>query len=635
MQIRHFQRGGAAIVAAGLMLLSMLGVSPQAHAQDAFSDTIGTYIDGTIEAQMALGDIPAVTVSVVKDGQVIFAKGYGYADLAQGTPVDPDTSLFRIGSTSKLFTWLAVMQLYEQGKVDLDADVNSYLEFTIPATYEKAITLRHILSHTAGFEEGGLGYLIKHYPNMGPELAEAMAKYVPQRVNPPGEVSSYSNYATALAGLIVQNVSGVPFNDYIEQNIFAPLGMSHTTFAEPLPEHLSEHMVTGYSRKLGVFSELPFEVINSFGPAGAVSSSATDMAKFMLANLNNGELDGQRILSAETTELMHSLLFSGDARIRGMAYGYYEKDYNGHRVVGHGGDTQQFHTDMAVDKGQNIGIFVSYMTTVSNAARNQFVKQIYNHFFPRELETLTPPSDFAERAGKYAGNYIFWRRNVSTIEKAFGLMSSGISVSPSADNTLIVAGPFGARQFVEVDDNLFRQVDGPDRIAFASRSGDAIDTFYYESLPFMGIQRTPWFESSFYKLLLPGLSLLLFLQIIISWFYRRRDYKAASSIDKAMAYSSLGMGISHLLFLILLVTVFVSYQDTIYRQIPSALGWVLVVPFISILFTAFVVWAFVKRLQAGQAGWASNIYYGFVVAAGLFMLVFYNYWNLIGWKYHS
>src|SRR5690554_4702283 len=178
MQVQHNSSGGAFITALCSLLLSTLLFSTQAISQDKF-ENIGTYIDGTIEAQMILEDTPAVTVSVIKDGELIFAKGYGYADIAAQKPVDAATSLFRIGSTSKLFTWTAVMQMYEQGKLDLDADVNQYLDFKIPDTYAEPITLRHILGHTAGFEDGALGYLIKYYPDKGPELAEAMEQFIP------------------------------------------------------------------------------------------------------------------------------------------------------------------------------------------------------------------------------------------------------------------------------------------------------------------------------------------------------------------------------------------------------------------------------------------------------------------------
>lgn len=656
MQVGHSTRGNTLRTALCSLALLLAGTGMPLHAQDETQDPapvvtteadvvepapvadplpgLGAYIEGTIEAQMALEDIQAVTVSVVKDGEVVYANGFGMQDIEEGIAVNPETSLFRIGSTSKLFTWLSVMQQVERGNLDLDTDVNEYLDFEIPATYEEPITLRHILSHTAGFEDGGLGYLIQYYPNKGPELAEAMAKYIPARVNPPGEVSSYSNYATALAGLIVQNVTGVPFNQYVRENLFDPLGMQYASFAEPLPEHLEPYMTRGYKREQGVWDEQPFEMINSFGPAGAVSASALAMAKFMQANLNNGELNGNRILSPDMMEQAHSQLFTADPRVNGMAHGFYEKTYNGFRIVGHGGDTMQFHTDLAIDKENNLGIFVSYMTTVSNKARNHFVGQIYDHFFPQKVEPIEPPADFAERASKYAGTWTFWRRNVSTIEKMFGLMSGGVDVVPTENNTLLVTGPYAARQFVEVGENLFRQVDGTDRIVFSSRSGEGLDTFYFESLPFMAMQRMPTFETSVFKYLLPGVALLLFLHTIVSWFYKRKDYKVRPAASKALTYSSLLMSIVHLAFVVLLAIVIVGFGESLYSGIPFLLKAALVLPLVAIVLTLWALFRFVKRFGDETFTLGRRIYYGLIVLAGVYMCYFYYYWNMLGWDYY-
>lgn len=657
MQLGHMKRGNAFRSALCSLSLLIAGASAPLYAQETEQEPaplttteaevvevatqhdplpgLGAYIEGTIEAQMALEDIQAVTVSIVKDGEVVYANGFGMQDIEEGIEVNPETSLFRIGSTSKLFTWLAVMQQVERGNLDLDTDVNTYLDFEIPATYEEPITLRHVLSHTAGFEDGGLGYLIHYYPKKGPELAEAMAKYIPERVNPPGEVSSYSNYATALAGLIVQNVTGVPFNQYVKENLFDPLGMQYASFAEPLPDDLEPFMTRGYERELGVWEEQPFEMINAFGPAYAVSASALAMAKFMQANLNNGELNGNRILSEEMMEQTHSDLFTADPRVNGMAHGFYEKTYNGFRVIGHGGDTMQFHTDMAIDKENNLGIFVSYMNTVSNKSRSNFVGQIYDHFFPQDVEPIEPPSDFAERADQYAGSWTFWRRNVSTIEKMFGLMSGGIDVVPTENNTLLVTGPFAVRQFVEVGDNLFRQVDGDERIVFTSRSGDGLDTFYFESLPFMGMQRMPTFETSLFKYLLPGLALLLFLHSIVSWFYKRKDYKQRPAASKSLTYSTLLMSIVHLVFVVLLAIVIVAFGDSLFSGIPFLLKTALILPLLAIVLTLWALFRYVKRFGDETFTIGRRIYYGLLVLAGVFMCYFYYYWNMLGWNYYS
>ena len=615
-----------------IVLFSIGSVGAAESTIETFDD-IEAYVDGTIESQMVLKDMPAVTISVVKDGSLIFSKGYGMADTDKQIPVSAESSLFRIGSTSKLFTWTSIMQLYEQGKVDLDADVNTYIDFEIPATYEQPITLRHILTHTAGFEEGALGYLIRYYPKMGPKLEEAMKLYIPARLNPPGKVSSYSNYGTALAGLIVQNVTGQPFNQYVEEHIFQPLGMTKTTFEEPLPAKLKPLMVRGYARENGVFSEEPFEVLNSIGPAGAVSSNANDMSKFMLAHLNNGELNGKRILKADTVRLMHSKLWAGDERLSGMAHGFYERHFNGHRLIGHGGDTLQFHTDMVLDKAEDLGIFVSYMTTTDNDARNAFVKQFYDHYFPKEREHIVPPSDFASRADKYAGSFISWRRNESTIEKAASILSGPVEVAPSGNNTLVVSGAVPARQYVEVENNLFRQVDGDERLAFVENTDGDIEGLYFDSAPFVGFQAVPAFQSSFFKVQLPIICLLVMLFVFITWGYKRRAYRAATGASRGLIYSALATGAVNFLLIIFFVLIIAVYEENLYGSVPFAFKANLILPIVAVLLALLTAYFFVKRQLSEGPSLASTIWYSIVVFAGLYMAYFYYYWNFLGWNY--
>ncbi len=197
------------------------GTQPEAELSSA---DLEAFLDGIMPVQLRRGDIAGAVVSVVKDGKVLFAKGYGYADIEAKKPVSPGDTLFRPGSISKLFTWTAVMQLVEQGKLDLDRDVNAYLDFKIPSTYPQPITLRHIMTHTSGFAETVENLFVKDAAAMKP-LQTYLEEHVPNRIFPPGSTPAYSNYATALAGHIVQRVSGQPFDEYIAANILQPLGM--------------------------------------------------------------------------------------------------------------------------------------------------------------------------------------------------------------------------------------------------------------------------------------------------------------------------------------------------------------------------------------------------------------------------
>ncbi|MGH9816578.1 MAG: serine hydrolase domain-containing protein, partial [Candidatus Acidiferrales bacterium] len=353
------------------------------------------FLDGIMSAHMQAQEIPTAVVAVVKDGKLFFSKGYGYADREKRTPVDPERTLFRPGSVSKLFTWTAAMQLHERGQLDLDADVNTYLkDFRIPATFPEPITMKHLLTHTPGFEDGALGYLFVRNAEKIVPLSQSLAAHIPQRVRPPGTYSSYSNYGTALAGLIVANISGMSFEDYIDKNILAPLGMTHSTFREPLPEALAADMATGYKHQSGIYKKQDFEFIANFGPAGGLSASANDMARFMLAHLQLGRLGDARILEEATARQMHSQLYTLDPRLSGMAYGFYETRVNGVRMIGHGGDTLWFHTNLALLPEHNLGIYVSYVTHGSRA-RSELLKAFMDRYFPQQAAALpAPPDDF-------------------------------------------------------------------------------------------------------------------------------------------------------------------------------------------------------------------------------------------------
>ncbi|WP_262695691.1 serine hydrolase domain-containing protein [Kordiimonas aquimaris] len=588
-----------------------------------------TFMDAAVDTQMKALDIPAVSVSIVKDGNILLSKGYGIADQSQNSPVTGDT-MFRPGSISKLFTWTAVMQLVESGKLDLNTNVNSYLtSFQIPDTYDEPITLTHILTHTAGFEEGALGYLIADSPDAIIPLNEALAKYIPRRINKPGAYSSYSNYATALAGLIISNVSGLSFNEYIQQNIFDPLGMTHSSFFEPLPDHLQDVMAEGYTRETGVFKEKPFEIIANFGPAGSLSSSASDMAKFMLAFLDEGQLNGTQILQPETVKLMHSRLFAPDERLASMAHGFYENSINGHRLVGHGGDTTLFHSNLMLDVEERLGIYVSYMGARGGKARGEIMQIFYDRYYPDPLEKLTPPTDFTERASKYAGNYKFWRHNQSTIEKA-GALAGALTVTPTSDNTLLISGLGQARQFTEIGENLFRQVDGRMKLAFGENESGAIQDIYFDGIPFLAASRAPTAENGLFAKILPLISFLMFITVWTGWAYRRKEYKTMQNGERTAVQLSMAVSGLNLLFVISLAIILTIYQNTIVFNIPTALKVALWLPDIASITALGVLWFAVQSWRDGYWRLGRRIHYTLVALSGLFMLWFYYYWNFFG-----
>ena len=630
-------------VGAGILLLLLGATAGAAPASLDDPAVLEAFIDGLVEPLMKTNNSPSGTVAIARQGEVIFAKGYGFQDVEAQIPVDPAQTLFRPGSTSKLFTWVSVMQLVEQGKLNLDADVNTYLEsFQIHDTFDEPITLRHIMTHTAGFEDGALGYLIVDDPDRIMPLAEAMERYQPARVNPPGKQTAYSNYATALSGVIVENVSGVPFADYVRQNIFEPLGMQHSTFVEPLPEALAGHMAKSYAVEAGRFVEKPFEIISNFGPAGAQSATATDMVRFGQAILNGGELDGQRILETDTLEQMLTRAFSHDERLMGMALGFYEQDVNGVRIVGHGGDTRWFHSFLGIDQEHQLTFFVSFGGPGGSPVRSAFTPAFYNEFFPRDSAPPAPPQDFAKRAGRYAGAYGFWRSNSSKIEKVLGLTSI-VQVAPTADDTLVVSLFGTAKQYAEVEENLFRELSpnitlisgiSPGEVAFQENDDGEITGFVMDGLPFMSLRKLSLFATPAFNFSLLGFSMLVFVAVVAGRWYQRAAIRTRAPADRAAINTAFLAAAANLLVLVTGAIVLAIVQDVLFNGIPALFKIWLIVPIIATVAGLYMLVRTVLVWRQGvlSGAWA-RLRFTVVTACALFMCWFYYYWNILGFQY--
>lgn len=601
------------------------------------------FIDGVVGPLMKNNSCPSGVVAIAYRDRLIFAKGYGFQDIGKQEPVDPSRTLFRPGSVSKLATWVSVMQLVEQGKLDLDVDVNTYLgDFQIRDTFDQPITLRHIMTHTSGFEDGGFGYLIFDDPARIMPLEEAMRRYEPARVNPPGVQTAYSNYATALAGLIVEKVSGLSFNDYVRQNIFEPLGMQSSTFEEPLPAALADRMAGSYALEAGAFVAKPFEIIANFGPAGGQSAPATDMIRFARAILNGGELDGQRILAVATVEQMLTRNFSHDERLMGMLLGFYEDDYEGTRVVGHGGDTQYFHSFLGIDREHELTFFVSFGSDGGSVVRSSVLPAFYRNFFPRHESPPVPPAGFAERAGRYAGDYGFWRGNFSGIEKALGL-TSVVKVAPGANDTLVVSFSGHAKQYAEIGDRLFRET-GPDvslrpgispRLLAFQESGDGeITGFVMEGLPFMSLRKLPLAATQTFNFALLGLSLVVLLGVVLRRFYQRAAIRTLPAADRSAHNALLYAAAANWLVVISGAIVVSIVADEIFTGIPLLFKLWLVLPIVATLAGVYAAWGCFRvwtgRLLGGA--WA-RLRYSVAVACALLMCWFYAYWNILGFQY--
>lgn len=356
---------------------------------------LSDFIDGVLAQQIATREVAGAVVTVVHDGKVLLTRGYGFADIEKGRKVEPEQTLFRPGSVSKLFTWVALMQQVEAGRVDLDADVNTYLDFTIPAHASGPVRVRHLLSHTPGLSD--VGGLSVDAPGKITPYAEWLKRAAAAPLWAPGTETAYSNYGAVLAGYIVERVSGQPFADYVEKNLFAPLGMRATTFREPLPGPMSRHIATGYRTTEGTLRPYPFQYYNVVMPAGSVTGSAPDMARFMLAVLNGGKLGSARILKPESVRLLQSNSFANTRHLPGMAHGLMVVRDTSPRLLGHGGAVEGFKSSMILAPQARLGFYISVTGGTDSAkARTELSQALIGRLFPqtpaaRWTATQTPP----------------------------------------------------------------------------------------------------------------------------------------------------------------------------------------------------------------------------------------------------
>jgi CubicO group peptidase (beta-lactamase class C family) len=612
-------------------LLAWLAIGSTALAAPSTNPVaLESFVDGLMAAQMDHYRVPGAVVSIVKDGEVLFAKGYGYADVTRRTRIDPATSLFRIASTTKLFTWTAVMQLVEQGKLDLDTDVNVYLKSVkVPATFPQPITLRHLMTHTAGFDRTGVGFEISTDLQHEKSIARTLAAHMPARIRPPGLLSSYSNYGAALAGLIVQDVSGVPYDDYVQKHIFDPLGMKFSTVREPLPQALTPYRVIGYGREGGVFAAPVIKTYEGgFRPAGSGSVSALDMARFMIAELP--EPGARAILTPATVARMQAPAFTLDRRLPSMALGYYQETIAGEQVVGHGGSDPLFNTELYLVPARRLGVFVSYSGGQGDVAAAAFAKALLTRLYPKPV--VEPRPMRIGSLGKYAGSYTFSLASQTKVDRFYSLMSQ-LTVSADGDRLRMGSGDEEV-QFAPVGPNLFQAVGQDQQIAFRLDARGAATHLFMGSYPFIPLVRTPLLDRSGLWYPVVGGVILLFLSTLLGAAYRWRTIAALAVPERRTVWLSTVVAAWGLLSLGT-VTVLLLTTDLVTRLSTIPISWRigLLLPAVFIALTLALVGAVGLAWRRGLGRRSLRAYHTSVALAAVLLCLFFLHWNLVGWNF--
>lgn len=493
---------------------------------------VNAWLDGYLPYALKSGDIAGAVVVVVKDGAVLTERGYGFSDVEKRVPVDPAHTLFRPGSVSKLVTWTAVMQMVEQGKIDLDADINQYLDFKVPGLDGKPITMRNLMQHTAGFEEQAKG-IIAEEPATLPPYDVLLKVWVPERIFAPGTTPAYSNYGASLAAYIVQRVSGEAFDDYLDKHIFAPLDMKESTFRQPLPAALKPLMSKGYP--LASVDARPYEIIGP-APAGSLAASGEDMAHFMIAHLQNGEYHGNRILKAETAEQMHNSPLTMLPPLSRMELGFFETNLNDREVIGHLGDTDYFHTSLHLFLKENVGLYMSFNSPGKDGAvgglRGAMFQDFADRYFPAPMPRAgVDEKTAAAHAALMSGTWAVSRTSRSNFLAGVGFVSqTKVGVGAKGELVLPFPGLNGKpRHWIETAPFVWYDIDGHDRAAARVVDGKPVRFSFDMLSPFMVFERVPWYADS--ALLMPlftGAAIALLFTALVWPFAAivRRRYRA-------------------------------------------------------------------------------------------------------------
>ena len=598
-----------------------------------------TWLDEFMTKQMEELHIPGATFSLVQNGELFLAKGYGYANLEQQIPVIADKTLFRVGSISKLFTATAIMQLVEKELLNLDDDVNKYLpDFQLEDNYPEPITIANLLTHTAGLDERLIG-LFGLDPNKIEPLGELLAKKIPARVLPPGKAMSYSNCGYALLGYIVESVTGIPFSQYVDVNILQPLSMHHSSFTQP-PD-LAADVSVGYQyrQKKEIYQALPFQYV-SISPAGSLSATATDMAKFAIAHLQYGKYKSSRILQEDTAKQMQQQQFTHDARLPGIGWGFMQSSYSKQQAIGHAGSLPGFVSLLYLLPSHNLGFFVS------DNSRGSIFKALLEQFCARYLpieQNTNSYRSFPENQKslkRYQGSYRHNRYARRTLDKIFLLGTLSFNLKVTADGTLCVPETLktpNPEYLQEVEPSLLQlRVKGkePPGSYFVTQSNSRFvaqekDSKITALLTNNGVwSKIFWYETKTFHWALICWFVLIFLSGLVMGILALTRFPGTSEHQLAQLLAVLvcNLNLSFVIGMLFII------GELVYET-PKKLALLLCIPiFTSVLAIGLPVFAILAWMNP-EWSFIEQLDYLLVSLTALGFIPFLNYWNLLGFRY--
>jgi CubicO group peptidase (beta-lactamase class C family) len=591
------------------------------------------FIDPLIAQQMDEYSLPGVAVAIVYQGELVLIRGYGVLEDGSDKPVEPEETIFDLGSVAKLFTSTAVMQQVESGNLNLDTDVREYLNDSIveiPDEYNEPITLRHLLTHTAGFDDRLYLGMIAPGPEEIQPLDENLNEHMPPRIRPPREANQYSNAGMTIAGHIVEEVSGETFAEYIENHIFEPLSMERSTY--DYPESLQPDMATGHEPIPGPSQPVEIWHLND-RPAGGLRSTARDIAQFIIAHLD----DGGEILDAETAAEMHTTQFRAHEDISGSALGWIEHQVGDRRGIHHGGQWIGFSSLLYLLPDEDFGVFVTTNHGSGIYTQYQLVEALLDEYFPAEGSAATDDAVNGKVSGTFRWNRIDRHTFMQLISALTGITvtvedNEGGTISTSMSPALI---PDTDWELIEP--GVYQEIGGTNRLGVDfDEDGDA-STVHLAWPLLMTMEKVHWYESASFHIALLAFFLITLLTTL-AWPVRRlvrrirgrqRELAADHARTRLIAGTAAGLILVFLIGTFLMVAI-----DTVwFFQIPTLFKIWLWLPIIAAILSVPLA-AFAVRLWVhGGADPARRVHLTLIAVAMLGLVPYLWYWGVLGFNY--
>jgi len=599
------------------------------------------FFDSLIESEMGKFHIPGVSFLLVQDSSILFSKGYGIANMDEESLVIPSKTVFYTGSVSKLFTATAIMQLAEQGKLQLDHDVNSYLEdFKIDDNFKEGVTIKNLLTHTGGFEEKNIGMAALSKEQVIP-LKDFLSSSKQPRVLPPARYLSYSNYGYTLLGYLVEIISGMAFHAYVKENIFSPLGMHNSSFN--YPKEAFSDLAFAYTYHNGKYTKMPSVYLN-VGPAGSMLSTSTDMSKFMIAHLQNGSYLGKEILQPGTVDLMHSRLFSQHPEMAGWCYGFYERFVEDERIIEHAGDIAGYSSLLALIPEKKLGLFINYNggEGMVYGFREKIIEEFIHNYFPAsiELEEIAE-IEIRDDIKRYSGRYRLNRYSRQSLEKLMAIvMEAKVEVLDSNSLRFEVKDflKIPASTWVQVKPLLFKNPENGRFLSFMEDKNGKITHMNFRFGTPSNFEKIPWYAQGRFHLILLLVFLFIYLRIIPGWFIskllkRIRNRKILRGIThRRTRYFTILVSSLNLLFLIGFPGTVAVAGQSIVIGVPWIIPVLLLIPFLSMICLGILIYLGIQNWR-GDWTLSGRIQYISLIASSFVFFWFLNFWNLLGFNY--